>query len=208
MWFLSTTRPILFLTPIPRVNGIARLNGTPRVNGPLPLAEFPLADLPLAELVDAQLLMVAGFVMLGWVLARRQLKMRKRVNGDTRAAKKAIQKIRNHRDPALPLCDAPPETQRWQVALFDLQRELKAELDTRIAVVQSLTRQVDERIERLTRLQQQTAAGLTPTGRGGVTPQQRELIEQLAGTGLDADAIAGRTGVPTTDVQRVISRRA
>lgn len=95
---------------------------------------------------SAQLLMVAGFVMLGWVLARRTIKMRKRVNRDTRAAKKELTKIRQHREPALPLSDAPAETQRWQVAMFDLQRELKAELDTRIVVVQTLMRQLDDRI--------------------------------------------------------------
>lgn len=109
---------------------------------PAPLPAF----LPIAEMQSAQLLMVAGFVMLGWVLARRTIKMRKRVNRDTRAAKKELTKIRQHREPALPLSDAPAETQRWQVAMFDLQRELKAELDTRIVVVQTLMRQLDDRI--------------------------------------------------------------
>lgn len=50
---------------------------------------------------------------------------------------------------ALPLSDAPIETQRWQIALFDLQRELKGELDSRIAVIQMLMRQVDEKIAKL-----------------------------------------------------------
>ena len=102
---------------------------------------------------QAQLLMVAGFVMLGWVLARRQIRMRRRVNRETRVADRAIQQMREHRDPSLPLSDAPVETQRWQVAMFDLQRELKAELDTRIAIVQTLIRQVDERLEQLATLE-------------------------------------------------------
>ena len=113
---------------------------------------------PIADIQQAQLLMVAGFVMLGWVLARRQIRMRKRVNRDARAANKALQQIRDHKEPAVPLSDAPAETQRWQVALFDLQRELKAELDTRIVVVQTLLKQVDQRIERLAKLEQSVGA--------------------------------------------------
>jgi hypothetical protein len=108
-----------------------------------------ILSLPLADMPQAQLMMVGGFVMLGWVLARRQIRMRRRVNQETRVANTAIQKMRDHRGPSLPLSNAPVETQRWQVAMFDLQRELKAELDTRIAVVQTLIRQVDERLEKL-----------------------------------------------------------
>ena len=107
----------------------------------------------LAPMQQAQLLLVAGFVMFGWVLARRQIKMRRRVNRDTRVANKAVQAIRDYKDPAVPLAGAPVETQRWQAAMFDLQRELKADLDTRIAIVQTLLRQVDQRIERLEELQ-------------------------------------------------------
>ncbi len=112
------------------------------------------STLPVAEIEKAQLLMLAGFVMLGWVLARRQIRLRRRVNRDARAANKQLQAIRQRTEPAAPLCDAPAETQRWQVAMFDLQRELKAELDTRIAVVHSLMRQLDARIERLSQLEQ------------------------------------------------------
>jgi len=102
--------------------------------------------------------MVAGFILMGWVLARRTIKRRSQVNRDARAANKSIKAIGAHKEPAVPLSDAPRETQRWQVAMFDLQRELKAELDTRIVVVQTLLKQVDQRIARLERLSQQQAA--------------------------------------------------
>ena len=101
----------------------------------------------------AQLWMVAGFLILGWVLARRQMKMGKRVNRESRAANRELKKIQTRKDPVLPLSDAPPETQRWQVAMFDLQRELTAELDTRISIVQTLLNQVDGRIKRLEELE-------------------------------------------------------
>jgi hypothetical protein len=100
----------------------------------------------------AQLWMVAGFLILGWVLARRQMKMGKRVNREARAATRELKKIQTRKDPVLPLADAPPETQRWQVAMFDLQRELTAELDTRISIVQTLMHQADQRISKLEEL--------------------------------------------------------
>ena len=107
----------------------------------------------LAPIQQAQLLLVAGFVMLGWVLARRQIKSRRQHNQNARVANKAVKAIRDYKDPAVPLAGAPVETQRWQAAMFDLQRELKADLDTRIVIVQTLLQQVDQRIDRLENLQ-------------------------------------------------------
>lgn len=106
----------------------------------------------------AQLWMVAGFLILGWVLARRQMRMGKRVNREARAANRQLEKMRNRKEPVLPLSDAPPETQRWQVAMFDLQRELTAELDTRISIVQTLLHQVDQKIVRLEELEASSKA--------------------------------------------------
>ena len=113
------------------------------MDGPINLTPL-LADLP-----QAQLLMVGGFLLLGWVLARRQIQMRRRAQVETRSADRAIQQMRDDHNPSVPLINAPAETQRWQVAMFDLQRDLKAELDTRISIVQTLIRQLDERMERL-----------------------------------------------------------
>lgn len=125
----------------------------------------------LAEMPRAQLLMVAGFVMLGWVLARRQIRVRRRAHHQDRAANQAILKLRDHREPLLPLGGAPVETQRWHVAMFDLQRDLKGELDTRIAIVQTLIRQVDERIEQLSRMEADSAQNTMRV----ITPPQRPL---------------------------------
>jgi len=107
----------------------------------------------VTEFDRPQLLMLAGFVMLGWVLARRTIRRRRRIYREEREANLAYQKLKQPTEVAVPLCDAPVETQRWQVALFDLQRDLKAELDSRIAIVQSLVKQVDQRIDELKRLQ-------------------------------------------------------
>ncbi len=145
--------------------------------------------------------MVAGFVMLGWVLARRTIKMRKRVNQDAKAANKAIQQIREHKEPAVPLCDAPAETQRWQAAMFDLQRELKAELDTRIVVVQTLLRQVDQRIEHLSALESSPAFQM-PTAIAGA---QHQKVVELLRSGHTAKEISAQTGLPLGDVEMTIA---
>ena len=97
--------------------------------------------------------MLGGFLMLGWVLARMTVQ-RRRARVRQRQEDREIQsRLDATNASALPLSDAPPETQRWQVAMFDLQRELKGELDSRIAVTQSLIRQLDQRIARIEKLQ-------------------------------------------------------
>jgi len=142
--------------------------------------------------------------MLGWVLARRQIKMRKRVNRDARAANKAIKKIREHKEPAVPLSDAPPETQRWQGALFDLQRELKAELDTRIVIVQTLLRQVDQRIERLSALESSSSHDARAAS-ATMGDKQHQAVKELVSSGHTASEIAARTGLPIGDVEMTIA---
>ncbi|MGI9470075.1 MAG: hypothetical protein ACR2NZ_00995 [Rubripirellula sp.] len=154
----------------------------------------------MPDMQKAQFMMVGGFIMLGWVLARRQIRMRKTVNKDARAANKSIQAIRDHKDPAIPLCDAPAETQRWQAAMFDLQRELKAELDTRIVVVQTLLRQVDDRIQKLSRMES-LADGSPITAETTLRQQIRELFNH----GHSAEEIATATGMPIGDVELTLS---
>ncbi len=101
-----------------------------------------------------QLMMVAGFILLAWVLVRRRLSGRRRLRQEVLASDKAAARQTAETSRSLPLADAPLETQRWQVAMFELHRDLKADLDTRIAVVGSLLRQVDQRIAHLESLQQ------------------------------------------------------
>jgi hypothetical protein len=98
--------------------------------------------------------MLGGFLMLGWVLARTTVQRRKRRVHQSQEDREMKMRMQSTKSSALPLSDAPPETQRWQVAMFDLQRELKGELDSRIAVTQSLIRQLDQRIATIERLEE------------------------------------------------------
>ncbi|GAA5510212.1 hypothetical protein [Novipirellula caenicola] len=158
----------------------------------------------LAQMQQAQLLMLAGFVMLGWVLARRQIALRKRVTQDSRAANRELKAIQKRKDPVAPLSDAPVETQRWQVAMFDLQRELTAELDTRIAVVQTLLRQVDERIETLANVQPDASVA-NPTAEDEHHTVLQLRISALSHAGLTAQQISEKLQLPIGDVELMLS---
>ena len=166
------------------------------------------AGLALADQQRAQLLMVGGFVMLGWVLARRQIAMRKRVNLSTREANRQLKAIREQTEPALPLSDAPVETQRWQVAMFDLQRELKAELDTRIAIVQSLVRHADQRIEQLRQLESADLAGSRYNHcTHPLTTDQLSRLNELLRAGHTSTEIADKLGVAVGDIEIAMAIR-
>ena len=138
--------------------------------------------------------------MLAWVLARRKIKGGKRVNADTRRANKVIQSMREHKEPSIPLSGAPAETQRWQAAMFDLQRELKAELDTRIIIVQTLLNQVDEKIAMLNNLQ--VDPNTAPLSDSSIRSKLQELMQR----GLNAREIAMKTGMSLNEVELAIAK--
>lgn len=97
--------------------------------------------------------LLAGFLILGWVLARMTIGRRRKAIHQRSETREVQRRLDSKSKTALPLSDAPVETQRWQVAMFDLQRELTGELDTRVAIVQNLLRQVDQRIAVLQELE-------------------------------------------------------
>lgn len=102
---------------------------------------------------QSQMMMVAGIILMGWILIRRQIKARYRQNAQSRFDREFANTLAKADAPrGIPLATAPPETQRWQAEMLDLQRELKAELDMKIAIVQTLIRQADEKIARLASL--------------------------------------------------------
>lgn len=148
----------------------------------------------------AQFLMVGGFVMLAWVLARRKIRAGKRVNEDTRRANRVIKSMRQHTEPSVPLSGAPVETQRWQAAMFDLQRELKGELDTRIIIVQTLLNQVDEKINKLDSMQAGLHENAVPDS------SIRSRIQELMQRGLNAREIAVKMGMPVNAVELTIAK--
>ncbi len=105
---------------------------------------------------QSQMMLLAGLILMGWILIRRQIKARHSQNAQSRTDHDLTRGLAKTDSPqGIPLASAPPDTQRWQAEMLDLQRELKAELDMKIVVVQSLIRQADEKITQLSALKQQ-----------------------------------------------------
>ena len=129
------------------------------------------APIPLSQIDPPQWMLLGGMVLLGWVLIRGGISRKRQSIRAGREMDRVVEKSRHPKVHASPTSDAPPETRRWMVAMFDLQRELKAELDSKIAVVQVMVREADRRIEELRRLSekvsQERAAGASDSERGG-----------------------------------------
>lgn len=147
-----------------------------------------------------QLMLLGGISLLIWVLFRRHMRTR----NDARQSQREFDQQRRQwaklDNTGFSLNDAPKEVTRWQAGMFDLQRELKAELDTRIAVVQSLVRMADQRIADLQQLQ-----GSLPGSRAGVhddpVRQLADQVRQLADLGHTSDEIAQQTKLSLGDVE-------
>ena len=84
--------------------------------------------------------------------------------------------------------------------MFDLQRELKAELDTRIVIVQTLLKQVDHKIEALSTLQANTAETDTSDA------SSHSKIKGLMQRGLNAREIAIKLGLSLNEVEITIAK--
>ena len=84
--------------------------------------------------------------------------------------------------------------------MFDLQRELKAELDTRIVIVQTLLKQVDHKIEALSTLQANTVE--TDTSDASSHSRIKELMQR----GLNAREIAIKLGLSLNEVEITIAK--
>ena len=161
-----------------------------------------LSWIPLVGAITnrAQMLMFAGFVMLGWVLARRTIATRRRHKVDNRTANRELAKIRSapqNTGAAASLSDAPPEIQRWQGAMFDLSRELGAELENRVATVQSLLHQVDG-----------ASAGIErpdPPAPPVSGVALVELIQSALARDCSIDDIAARAGIDPGEVRWTIA---
>ena len=66
-----------------------------------------------------------------------------------------------------PLRDAPPEVHRWQVEMHDVARELSAQLDSKMRVLQNFTRAAAQEADRLEGLLERSEErGLGIEGRG------------------------------------------
>jgi len=98
------------------------------------------------------MMMVGGIGILCWLMLRGRIKARSKfeptVDIPTLKHNANVQGSSGGFSGAASM-GAPKEVLRWQVELFDLARQLKAELDSKISAVSKLTRDYDSAAERL-----------------------------------------------------------
>lgn len=174
-----------------------------------------------------------GVLLLIFILLKRSRRYTRRAKREARTPHKRL--VEPDRDAAL--IDAPREILRWQVGMHETARDLKAELDSKIGVLQAtmrLAREETERLEatidRAERLGisacsdplaeiERIADSSDPTL--GSLPElttsldsaclplesHRSRIYDLADQGCAAEAIASSTGLACGDVELVLSLR-
>lgn len=120
------------------------------------------------------------------------------------------------------LIDAPPEVTRWQVEMHELARDLKGEIDTKLALLQLLIRQANQAADRLERAAR-SAAGDRHVGDAldaidhwqpdaatttvPATLPNAQKVYALSDRGLSPGAIAAETGLSLGDVEMTLSLR-
>jgi hypothetical protein len=94
---------------------------------------------------------------------------------------------------------APQEVQRWQVEFYDIVRQLKAELDSKIVAVRQLSQDYESAANHLTKLIAE-ARELNGTGL-----QAHQMACRLRDAGCSTDQIASGLGIPVWQVQEFSS---
>lgn len=98
------------------------------------------------------LMMLGGVGLLCWLMMRGRLKARRIL--DTSSGIPSMKHNANVGRASNGFCGAastgaPAEVLKWQVELYDLARQLKGELDSKISAVSKLTRDYDQAAVRL-----------------------------------------------------------
>ena len=99
--------------------------------------------------------MIAGISIICWLLMRSNLRRKKQAALPVRVAT-----LKHNSNSSVPhtgftgthSLGAPTEVLKWQVELHDLGRDLKAELDSKLIAVRSITLSYDRAAQRLSEL--------------------------------------------------------
>lgn len=118
--------------------------------------------------------------------------------------------------------DAPRELRQWEVEMHDLARELAAQLDSKIGILEHLIRDAGQAADRLEAavLRAASLAGepqastaknkivrLDAGGAGSSASRRHAEIYSLADAGLTSSAIASRVGSPIGEIELILGLR-
>jgi hypothetical protein len=175
-----------------------------------------------------------GVLLLIFLLMKRSRRYTRQAKRDAKRPHRPL--VEPNRDAAL--IDAPREILRWQVGMHETARDLKAELDSKIGILNAtirLAREETQRLEDAMRRAQRLGLStcddtlaeieriaeasvpitsqlpdLGSPARDHCSPldSQRSRIYELADQGCAPPAIAVSTGLPCGDVELVLSLRS
>ena len=146
------------------------------------------------------LMMLSGIGILCWLMLRGRMKGRRKTHGTIN--EKTLQHNANRSEvpnqfTGTASAGAPGEVLRWQVELHDLARELKAELDSKLIAVRTVTRSYDNAKSQLSELlRTANALGTAPD-----SPFAR--VQALTESGWTSEKIAHVLGMSVADVQTI-----
>lgn len=185
------------------------------------------SDFLLLADATSNAMLIAGIGVATWVLMRRSRRKRRSARRDPVTEHREMGKSRRQ-----PLYDAPPEILRWQVEMHETARELKAELDSKISVLQTLVALAESAADRLETVVPARDAGneAAAASDSGTTPGTLESLveearvlaggttrmvndEQLAGIyrladcGMTPEQIAGDRGHAVGEIEMLLSLR-
>jgi glutamine synthetase type III len=145
------------------------------------------------------ILFFAGIALLIFTLMRRHIRRQSQVTKESKShEKKPFADTRPVATKDVGLLDAPDEISRWEVAMHETARDLKAELDSKIRVVQTLVQMAQQESDRL-----ETA--VAEARRAGVIADSDpiEQIEKLADRLLDVGQQASAETLPLDERDRL-----
>jgi hypothetical protein len=184
----------------------------------------------LGQVEGTTILFLAGLVLTCGVLlfrTHRQLGSRPKTEIPSPAtfSRPMAQPTSAHR------LDAPAELRRWEVETHDLARDLQAQLDSKITILQHLVRDAQQQADRLeTALARADQVGQPGETSGDASPAEAQLANQrridaagakagssasrrhaeiysLADAGLTSAAIASRVGSPIGEIELILGLR-
>lgn len=176
----------------------------------------------LAE-ISQYILFAAGLCVLIWLILRRSHGRPGRSRPDNEPL---VRTPRPEKTTNVGLIDAPADVARWEVAMHETARDMKAELDTKMVALQTLTRMAQAESERLEaaitrarqlgldaprdvldRIDNFSPTEPLPPSTPALPPALREQIYTLANQGHPAAKISAETGAPLGEVELTLSLR-
>jgi hypothetical protein len=185
----------------------------------------------LAQIEGTTILFLAGVALTSAVLlfrTQRQLSSRPKTEMPSPAS---FSQPRPQAAPAHRL-DAPRDMQQWEVEMHDLARELQAQLDSKIAILEHLIRDATQQADRLEAAIDRAEKLGVPNGQpkldlsaiesgkkalsridvatarpGSSASRRHAEIYSLADQGLTSAAIATRLGSPIGEVDLILGLR-